>query len=80
MITINLSEEQARELLKSVGWSTKIPQKLEAEIFTQLENALIAKTTSAAEIAVWKAKHVTPMKVTAWKRKNFEPIITDSTI
>lgn len=71
MITINLSEKQARELLNAVGWLEPIPPKIETELFIQLEQQLTPRSTGAAEWAVWRHENgYTEAAVEAWKRKN----------
>lgn len=71
MITINLSEKQARDLLNCVGWDSKLPEHLTLELFRQLEHKLTPVSTSAAELAVWKHESgLNEMAVEKWKRKN----------
>lgn len=71
MITINLSEKQARDLLNCVGWDSKLPEHLTLELFRQLEHKLMPVSTGAAELAVWRHESgLTEMEVERWKRKN----------
>uniref|UniRef100_A0A6M5C988 Uncharacterized protein n=1 Tax=Vibrio phage Vc1 TaxID=1480731 RepID=A0A6M5C988_9CAUD len=71
MITINLSEKHARELLNHVGWDSKLPEHLTLELFRQLEHKLTPSSTSAAELAVWRHENgLTEMEVERWKRKH----------
>lgn len=79
MITINLSDEQAKSLLNSMGWRfvcgdvscANIDEKVASEIFTQLENRLMPPPTEAAEVAVWKHESgVNAKTVEYWKRKH----------
>lgn len=71
MITINLSEEQARELLKATGWGDTLPRHVEQEIFRQLENKLTPPASEQAEIAAWRAENGhTASVIENWKRKN----------
>ena len=78
MITINLSEEQAKKLLHAVGsralcGSTDemmIDHEVAREIFTQLEQKFSPRPTDAAETAKWLAENgYTALKVHNWKRK-----------
>ncbi|ANA49687.1 hypothetical protein [Salmonella phage phSE-5] len=81
MITINLSEEQAKSLLYSLGWrwcddpkyhdNVTIESNVASELFTQLEHKLMPASTSAAELAVWRHENgLNEMDVEKWKRKN----------
>lgn len=71
MITINLSDEQARELMKATGWGDMMPRHLEIEIFRQLENKLIPPSNEQAAIAAWRAENgYTAELIENWKRKH----------
>lgn len=83
MITINLSEEQAKSLLRGVlrgvGWQmgsgskvvVNIKEEVAKELFAQLEHKLMPASTSAAELAVWRHENgLNEMDVEKWKRKN----------
>lgn len=79
MITINLSDEQARELLDSLGWriqfgstsTVSLNEAVAREIFTQLENRLIPPGTEQANLAAWRAEAgYTAKAVEDWKRKH----------
>ena len=81
MITINLSEKQAKSLLNSLGWrwcddpanhdNVTIESDVSDELFKQLEQQLTPRSTSAAELAVWRHESgLTEMEVERWKRKN----------
>lgn len=80
MITINLSEKQAKELCYALGWreyhgtnesKAFLPEDTAAYMFSQLENQLYPAPTDAAEIAVWNHENGhTDRKVEQWKRKN----------
>lgn len=79
MITINLSEEQAKKLLHAVGWRTlcgstdamMIEHGVAKEIFTQLEQKFSPRPTDAAETAKWLAENgYTALNVHNWKRKH----------
>lgn len=71
MITINLSDEQARELLQATGWGDMMPRHIEQEIFRQLENKLTPKGTEQANLAAWRAEvGYTAKAVEDWKRKH----------
>lgn len=80
MITINLSEKQAKELMHALGWREHhgrneskafLPEDAAAYMFSQLENQLYPAPTNAAEIAVWNDENgSTARKVEDWKRKN----------
>lgn len=71
MITINLSDEQARDLLQAVGWGDMIPQHIERELFVQLENALSPRSNEAANLAACRAEvGYTAKAVEDWKRKH----------
>ena len=71
MITINLSEKQARELLDATGWERMMPKEVQTEIFRQLEHKLIPNSSNSAEIAVFMHEAGYRAKaVEDWKRKN----------
>lgn len=79
MITINLSEEQAKSLLRGLGWRmgsgseavVNIKEEVAKELFAQLEHKLIPASTSAAELAVWRHEQgLNEMDVEKWRRKN----------
>lgn len=79
MIQINLSEEQAKSLLNSMGWrwvggkddQVNIGREVAKELFTQLEQQLMPRSTSAAELAVWRHENgLNEMDVEKWKRKH----------
>lgn len=74
MITINLSDEQAKELLHVTGWGDMLPRHIEQEIFRQLEHKLTPASTEAATLAAWRAEvGYTAKAVEEWKRKH-EPM------
>lgn len=71
MITINLSESQARDLLDAIGWEKMMPKNVETEIFRQLEHKLIPNSSNSAELAVFMHEAGYRDKaVEEWKRKN----------
>ena len=71
MITINLSDEQARELLHATGWGDMMPRHLEIEIFRQLENKLTPPSNEQSAIAAWRAENgYTAEVIESWKRKH----------
>lgn len=81
MIQINLSEDQAKSLLDSLGcrWcddpkyhdNVAIESNVASELFTQLEQQLMPRSTSAAELAVWRHENgLNEMDVEKWKRKH----------
>lgn len=81
MITINLSEEQAKSLLDSLGWrwcddpanhdNVTIESGVAQELFTQLEHKLMPASTRAAELSVWRHEQgLNEMEIEKWKRKN----------
>ncbi|AIX12352.1 hypothetical protein ACQ45_gp83 [Citrobacter phage Stevie] len=79
MITINLSEEQAKSLLRGLGWRmgsgseavVNIKDEVAKELFAQLEHKLMPASTSAAELAVWRHEQgLNEMDIEKWKRKN----------
>lgn len=71
MITINLSDEQAKELLHATGWGDALPRHIEIELFRQLERQLTPASTEAANLAAWRAEvGYTAKAVEEWKRNN----------
>lgn len=79
MITINLSDEQARKLLESLGWridignvsACRVDSEVAKEIFMQLEQKLMPVGTEQANLAAWRAEAgYTAKAVEDWKRKN----------
>lgn len=71
MLQINLSEKQAREFydfcLRVAGVQDN---PVIREMFRIVERQLLPDSTSKAELAVWRSKHVTPSIIEAWKRKH----------
>lgn len=79
MITINLSEEQAKSLLRGLGWRmgsgseavVNIKEEVAKDLFAQLEHKLMPASTSAAELAVWRHENgLNEIDIEKWKRKN----------
>lgn len=79
MITINLSEEQARIMLAAFGWrddngiqaTVKIPETVAREVFNQLEHAFVPAGSDQAETAAWFGENgYRDQQVEDWKRKN----------
>lgn len=79
MITINLSDEQAKTLLECLGWRSiaetvdimAIEKQVAREMFIQLENELSPRSTEAASLAAWRAEAgYTAKAVEDWKRKH----------
>ncbi|UGO55914.1 hypothetical protein JLBYU41_28 [Escherichia phage JLBYU41] len=79
MITINLSEQQARIMLAAFGWrdddgiqaTVKIPDTVAREVFNQLEHAFVPVGTDQAETAAWFGENgYRDQQVENWKRKN----------
>ena len=69
MITINLSEKQARELLDSLGDQLHI-KGAAAEVLNQIDKQLTPTSTNQAEFASWKSERILPNIIKAWKRKH----------
>jgi hypothetical protein len=81
MITINLSEKQAREILDTIGDQLHI-KGAAAELLNQIEKQLTPVSTNQAEFAAWKSERILPNIIKAWKRKhkkqvNVEELFTD---
>lgn len=79
MITINLSEEQARIMLAAFGWrenvglqaTVKIYEPVACEVFKQLEHAFEPSGTEQAETAAWFGENgYRDQQIEDWKRKN----------
>lgn len=79
MITINLSDEQARKLLESLGWridicnlsACHVDSEVAKEMFMQLEQKMMPSGTEQANLAAWRAEvGYTAKAVEDWKRKN----------
>ena len=79
MIQINLSVEQARKLLESMGWridignisACHVDSEVAKEMFMQLEQKLMPVGTEQANLAAWRAEAgYTAKTVEDWKRKN----------
>lgn len=79
MITINLSEQQARIMLAAFGWrdddgiqaTVKIPEPVAREVFSQLEHAFDPAGTEQAETAAWFGENgYRDQQIEEWKRKN----------
>lgn len=79
MITINLSEQQARIMLSAFGWrdndglqaTVKIYEPVAREVFSQLEHAFDPAGTEQAETASWFGENgYRDQQVENWKRIN----------
>lgn len=79
MITINLSEQQARIMLSAFGWrdndglqaTVKIYEPVAREVFSQLEHAFDPAGTEQAETAAWLGDNgYRDQQVENWKRIN----------
>nr|DAU08355.1 MAG TPA: hypothetical protein [Caudoviricetes sp.] len=79
MITINLSDEQAKTLLECLGWRTlgdtidlmAIEKQVAREMFIQLENEISPRSTEAASLAAWRHEAgYTEKTIEDWKRKH----------
>lgn len=79
MIQINLSVQQARQLLESLGWridignisACHIDADVAKEMFMQLEQKLMPAGTEQANLAAWRAEAgYTAKAVEDWKRKH----------
>lgn len=79
MITINLSEQQARIMLSAFGWrdndglqaTVKIYEPVAREVFSQLEHAFDPAGTEQAETAAWLGENgYRDQQVENWKRIN----------
>ncbi len=79
MITINLSEQQARIMLAAFGWrdddgiqaTVKIPEPVAREVFSQIEHAFDPVGTEQAETAAWFGENgYRDQQVENWKRIN----------
>ncbi|WET18201.1 hypothetical protein S202_09 [Shigella phage S2_02] len=81
MITINLSDKQARELLGTIGEQLHV-KGATAELLNQIDRKLTPVSTNQAEFAAWKSERITPNIIRAWKSKhkkeiNVEDLFTD---
>ena len=79
MITINLSEEQARIMLAAFGWrdnsetqaTVKIYESVAREVFRQLERAFDPAGTEQSETSAWLGENgYRDKQIEDWKRKN----------
>lgn len=71
MITINLSEKQARDLLAAVGWDKEVPRETAAEIFRQLEHKFDRVSDEQAKDAVWMHENgYNSQRIHNWKKDN----------
>ncbi|HFQ5757815.1 TPA: hypothetical protein ACHR5Y_004799 [Escherichia coli] len=73
MITINLSDKQAREILDTIGEQLHV-KGATAEILNQIERQLTPVSTNQAEFAAWKSERIMPNIIKAWKRKHKKEI------
>ncbi|ALT58222.1 hypothetical protein FDG91_gp18 [Escherichia phage JMPW1] len=76
MITINLSDKQAREILDTIGEQLHV-KVATAEILNQIERQLTPVSTNQAEFSIWKSERILPNIIKAWKRKNKKEINVD---
>lgn len=79
MIQINLSEEQAKELLRAFGWRSVhgsqaiagIREDVAKDIFIQLENKFMPTGFNKAEFAKWKGENgINDSIIEKWRRDN----------
>lgn len=73
MITINLSDKQAREILDTIGDQLHI-KGATAELLNQIERQLTPASTNQSEFASWKSERIMPNIIKAWKRKHKKEI------
>lgn len=76
MITINLSDKQARELLGTIDEQIHV-KGAAAELLNQIERQLTPASTNQAEFAAWKSERILPNIIKAWKRKHKKEINVD---
>src|SRR5699024_2470491 len=81
MITMNLSDKQARELKDTIGEQLHA-KGAAAELINQIERQLTPASTNQSEFASWKSERILPNIIKAWKRKhkkeiNVEDLFTD---
>ena len=73
MITINLSDKQAREILDTIGDQLHI-KGATSELLNQIERQLTPVSTNQAEFAAWKSERITPNIIKSWKLKHTKDI------
>lgn len=73
MITINLSDKQAREILDTIGDQLHI-KGATSELLNQIERQLTPASTNQSEFAAWKSERILPNIIKAWKRKHKKEI------
>ncbi|WPJ70009.1 hypothetical protein [Escherichia phage vB_EcoS_ULIM2] len=73
MITINLSDKQAREILDTIGDQLHI-KGATSELLNQIERQLTPTSTNQSEFAAWKSERTLPNIIKAWKRKHKKEI------
>lgn len=73
MITINLSDKQAREILDTIGEQLHV-KGAAAELLNQIERQLTPASTNQSEFATWKSERILPNIIKAWKRKHKKEI------
>lgn len=73
MITINLSDKQAREILDTIGDQLHV-KGAAAELLNQIDRKLTPVSTNQAEFAAWKSERITPNIIKACKRKHKKEI------
>ncbi|QVW27719.1 hypothetical protein [Hafnia phage Pocis76] len=57
MVSINLSEKQARELMKMMMWGAdEVNDETACEIIAQIENKLLPRPSEQAELAAWRGE------------------------
>lgn len=77
MITINLSDKQARELLDTIGEQIHVKGAAAELLINQIERQLTPASTNQAEFAAWKSERILPNIIKAWKRKHKKEINVD---
>lgn len=79
MIQINLSEEQAKELLRAFCWRSihgsqaiaNIKEEVAKTVFMQLEHKFLPRNFEQAEFAKWKGDNgVNDRIIESWRRQN----------
>ena len=83
MITINLSDKEARQFYHfAITVMGAYDAPAAKAVISSIERQLMPQTENKAELAKWRSEHVLPNIIKAWKRKhkkqvNVEDLFTD---
>lgn len=70
MITVNISNKDAREFLEFLYAVNPACSSVAKAVMSQIERQMMPVSTNQAELAIWRGKRMIPNLIELWKRKN----------